>query len=176
MLTIYFRLNMMSVLSIDIGIKHLGWALIERDKMSMGIFTIDDKNKKSSESTVLYRCKRISEFFGEFETPTYIVIERQVNNNTMAMELMYAIVMHAMSIIDSSNICIFNPALKFTFNGEEYSTKNKAHKKKSILMAREYLQSNHPEMITTFDSFDKKDDIADSLNQALTFLKIKNIA
>ena len=158
-----------NILSIDIGIKNLGWAYFNNDLLTFDIYTIDDK-KKSKESVVMHRCKKVEEFFKQFEDKPidYIVIERQVNNNTMAMELMYAITMKALTITE--NIFIFDPKLKFTFYNEEYTTKNKLHKKRSVEKAREYINTNYENMVETFESHDKLDDISDAINQGLTYI------
>ena len=76
-----------SLLSIDIGIKNLGWSYILYDpkknetnlSISFDIYTIDEEHKKGKESTVVYRCRRINEFFEQFEEGEIedIVIERQ---------------------------------------------------------------------------------------------------
>ena len=171
------------VLSIDIGIKNLGWALLNVDTekkvvkdIDFGIYVIDG-SKRSKESTVSYRCKRINNFFKMFEDKQldYIVIERQVNNNTQAMCLMYAIMMHCLSVVSEDRIFVFDPKLKFTFYKEEYCTKNKVHKKQSVLRARHLLENWFNDMSDKFEEFDKKDDISDAINQAITYLEMNNI-
>ena len=179
---------MPTLLSIDIGIKNLGWALIEYDSdfaeddmcIDFGIYVIDDK-KSSKESVVSRRCKRINEFFemikDKCDTASIdkIVIERQVNNNTQAMSIMYALVMKAFSIFPQEHIFIFDPKLKFTFYHEEYDTKNKAHKRKSIQKVRSLFEKYYQELLSTFDSFQKKDDISDAINQGITLLHMKGL-
>lgn len=174
---------MSSILSIDLGIKNLGWALLKVDSIKksvtnvdFGIFIVDGK-KSSKESVVSYRCGRLNEFFKMFkdEKLDYIIVERQVNNNTQAMCLMYAIVMHAMNVVEENRIFIFDPKLKFTFYHEEYCTKNKAHKKQSIERARKLICKDYSELTSKFDEFDKKDDISDAINQGITYLEMNNI-
>ena len=187
---------MTKFLSIDIGIKNLGWTYIVVDEIEQrkkaitkcdecdvsffqniselrfGIYSIDE-NKTYKDSVVKWRCKKINDFFAMFDSLDYIIIERQVNTNTMAMELMYAIVMKAMSVVGESNVFIFDPKVKFTFYGEEYTTKNKAHKKYSIAKATNILTQEYPELLDEFNKYNKKDDISDSLNQLLTFLEMR---
>lgn len=174
---------MSSILSIDLGIKNLGWALLKVDSIKksvtnvdFGIFIVDGK-KSSKESIVSYRCRRLNEFFKMFkdEKLDYIIVERQVNNNTQAMCLMYAIVMHAMNVVEENRIFIFDPKLKFTFYHEEYCTKNKAHKKQSIERARKLICKDYSELTSKFEEFDKKDDISDAINQGITYLEMNNI-
>lgn len=169
------------LLSIDIGVKNLGWSLIEYEKgcedsdlfIDFGIFVIDEK-KSTRTSTVVSRCKRVCEFFDDFQ-PDYVVIERQVNTNTKAMELMYAVVMKAIEIVGIERVFIFDPKLKFTYYGEEYTTKGKQHKRKSIRKAHELLERHYGNLIWKFEEFDKKDDISDAINQGITLLKMKKM-
>lgn len=174
-----------SLLSIDIGIKNLGWSYILYDpkknetnlSISFDIYTIDEEHKKGKESTVVYRCRRINEFFEQFEEGEIedIVIERQVNTNTQAMSIMYALVMKAFEILPKEHIHIFDPKLKFTFYNETYSTKNKEHKKKSIDKAHTLLTLYYTDQLEKFNSFPKKDDISDAINQGITFLKMNKM-
>lgn len=170
---------MPNLLSIDIGIKNLGWALLTYDEggnvvdCNFGIFTIDDKCSRK-ESIVNRRCNRIVEFFELFGTsPDMIVLERQVNNNTMAMELMYAITMYA--TINQTPLFVFDPKLKFTFYNEEYSTKNKAHKRASIVRATQYIKDNFANKLELFEANAKKDDVSDAINQGITYLEMLNL-
>lgn len=176
---------MPTLLSIDIGIKNLGWALLtfeEDDTIvdcKFGIFIIDDNDihantARRKESTVIRRCNRIIDFFEIFGVlPDMIVLERQVNNNTMAMELMYAITMYAS--INEISLFVFDPKLKFTFYHEEYTTKNKAHKRASVVRATEYIKTKFPDKVELFESNEKKDDISDAINQGITYLEMSKL-
>ena len=157
----------MAILSIDIGIKNLGWAYFNDGALKFGIFVIDDGKKQKS--VVIHRCRRVNEFFDSFADKQidHIVIERQVITNTSAMELMYAITMKAMTIAD---VFIFDPKLKFTYYHEPYDTKNKAHKRLSIEKAHRYLSAHHEDLLYEFEDYDKLDDISDAINQGLTYM------
>jgi hypothetical protein len=99
----------------------------------------------------------------------YVVIERQTQNNTVAMELMYALTSLALFFTD--NIIIFDPKLKFTAINEEYNTKNLQHKKKSVSMASSFL-ADYPQALEIFNRLEKKDDVSDALNQGLIQLAL----
>ena len=195
----------MRVLSIDIGYKNLGYCIVDFnttfDKvddededyeallqlpMLFDLFTIDDK--RSSLDIVSYRNSKIIEFFKNIPKCDEIIIERQVPHNTIAMELMYSIDNCAiMNYINWHNVSekeavkhihIFDPKIKFTFYHEPYETKFKAHKKKSIKFATNYLnQHENSELIKKFKTFQKKDDVSDAINQCLTwFISTKKYA
>ena len=178
------------ILSIDIGIKNLGYTIISYDKLGkkeltdlsfkFDIFDIS-KHLKKKKDIVSSRCEALIVFFNElFNEYGYfqsVIVERQVNQNTMAMELMYAITM-ALKIMNKpttnqqTDIVIFDPKDKFLKLDLEYSTKNKAHKKQSIRYAKNILELTHPELLNMFNVHDKKDDISDSLNQALVWMLV----
>ena len=177
------------MLSIDIGIKNLGYSIISFDKLGKKTledltveFDIFDISKHLSKKTdvVSSRCDALIVFFkqlfdkyGEFIN---IIIERQVNRNTMAMELMYAITM-ALKILNpaASNIIIFDPKDKFLKLGLTYSTTNKAHKKQSVRYARQLMTKIWIDKLEYFDDFDKKDDVSDAINQCLVWMLCNGI-
>ena len=184
------------ILSIDIGIKNLGYSIISFDKLGKKQLTdlavefdIFDISKHLPKKTdiVSSRCEALIQFFrplfqayGHFRT---IIIERQVNRNTMAMELMYAITM-ALKLLNSGDgsdeqlrrssdefeLVIFDPKDKFLKLGLTYSTANKAHKKQSAKYARNLMSKIWKTELAKFDKFDKKDDISDAVNQALVWM------
>lgn len=127
------------------------------------------KKGAKSKDVVTYRCTRIKEFFdkilSEYKVLKYVVIERQVPRNTVAMNLMYGI--NAYAQIYTENIFIFDPKMKFTKLGVSYNTQNKAHKILSIDMAKKIMNSIFPNYSKEIDTYEKQDDIADSFNQGM---------
>lgn len=172
------------MLSIDIGIKNLGYAVISFDKLGkkkledltveFDIFNISKHLKKKTD-IVSSRCEALIVFFNElfdkYGEFINIIIERQVNRNTMAMELMYAITM-ALKLLNRStkDIVIFDPKDKFLKLGLTYSTTNKAHKKQSIKYAQQLMSKVWIDKLECFKKFDKKDDVSDAINQCLVWL------
>ena len=109
-----------------------------------------------------------------------IIIEKQVVQSTINMSLMHSII--SISLNYTNNIYLFNPIDKFTLPKIKYSTLNKAHKKLIVNMACNLLKyidsldnSLSDSLLTYFNSFNKKDDIADSLIQAFCFLIEENL-
>lgn len=172
------------VLSIDLGIENLGYTVLryypgiislERSNIEFGIWCCTEKIK-GRESVVVSRCRRLNEFFkavGSLHVIDHVIIERQVSKNTMAMELMYATVAIAQNYTNS--IHIFDPKEKFVTLRVSYSTNNKAHKKQSIRYAYNIINKWWNDKLVQFETHKKKDDIADSLNQALVWLASNNM-
>ena len=172
-----------NILSIDIGIKNLGFAILSFDKL--GKKKIDDfevffdifdisKHLKKKGDIVNNRCAALIDWLHELQTKysdfKIIIIERQVNRNVMAMELMYALTMGLRLIAPTADIVIFDPKDKFLKLGLTYSTQNKSHKKQSARYAKALIETFWPVHEQYFNDFDKKDDVSDAINQALVWL------
>lgn len=176
------------VLSIDIGIKNLGWTMISSShsfvennlqnyedlSMGFGIYNITN-NLTNEASLVADRCMVVNKFFKDITAKfiiDYCIIERQVNTNTIAMELMYAITSTALCYLEKpSNLIIYDPKLKFKDLNITYNTKNKEHKKQSITYCKALLiELTNEELVEKFDTNKKQDDMADSFIQCLVWL------
>ena len=173
----------MNFLSIDIGIKNLGFAIYyqngsEATVLDFGLYNINEDIKdhtKSKTNVVSERCKSIKRFFESLKFKSYeaIIIERQVASNSIACYLMYSIATEALNY--TNNVVIFTPAEKFKTFQIPYSTTNKQHKRLSTTLASNLITKHFPEMIHKFNTFEKKDDIADAINQLITVLYQRKI-
>lgn len=152
----------MSTLSIDIGIHNLAYAIHKDGELIFDMFDIDAHITARKCNVVIQRVKVVNDFineiFGKYNIEK-VIIERQVNNNTVAMEMMYLIT--ATCIRYTENIIIFDPKLKFSTLRLPYDTRNKAHKKLSVQIITNYLARYYPANDIT--KYKKKDDIADSV-------------
>lgn len=173
-----------SILSIDIGIKNLGYTVItykepvytlEDIDIMFGVCNISD-NVGGSSNVIASRCSALFEFFSELmykHNITRIIIEKQVPTNVKAMELMYAIYGMATILLcttDPNVLVIYDPKLKFTTLHVPYNTKNKAHKRQSIAYATKLFDTVFKEGKQKFAKHQKKDDISDALNQAIIWM------
>jgi Holliday junction resolvasome RuvABC endonuclease subunit len=164
----------MKILSVDIGIKNLGYTVLQYETtvddslLSFGLINISSGKKDVVES----RCKSIFDFIGRIE-PNVLIVERQVHENTQAMCLMYSIVTAGVGM--GADVIIFDPKLKFTALKIPFCVKNKMHKKLSIEMAQSLLSHIAPDLLPEFGKFTKKDDIADSLIQLYVHLAVNKV-
>lgn len=171
------------ILSIDIGIKNLGYAIISYTKnitlhrLSLEDITLEfdtfniTQQLKRSDNVVIGRCKAMHNFFisiaDKYAIDT-VIIERQVARNTMAMELMYCI--SSIAMFYTNDVVIFDPKNKFNKLNLPYSTVNKEHKKQSINYAHEIIKSKFELKLPSFTSHAKRDDISDAINQCFVHL------
>ena len=175
------------ILSIDLGIKNLGYAIISYSKLGpkqledlviseLDIFNIEEQFKRKVD-IVNNRCNAIYTFFmmlkEKYVKFDYVIIERQVNKNTMAMELMYACAMCCKTVFNVDFIN-FDPKDKFLKLDLAYTTTNKLHKKQSIKMAHALIKRIWNDWEPMFNSHNKKDDISDALNQCLVWMLTNN--
>jgi hypothetical protein len=163
--------SIIPTLSIDIGIRHLGYSILNGDGLIFDIFDIEgtikkDPKLKKLNSVPVQRAYVLNQFLTEIVDKysiERIIVERQVQTNTVAMELMYSIISLCITKIPLEALIIYDPKKKFTDLHLKYSTKNKAHKRLSISVCREKLSQLYPVLVNDFDSHSKKDDIADSI-------------
>ena len=170
-----------AIISIDIGVKNLAVVIITNYKNNLEVINIkfnlinlNDYNY-NSDSIIINRCLAISNIFKELSARYNIqkvVIERQVVQNTVANRLLYSIITAALNYTD--NIIIFNPLDKFIKLDIKYTTKNKSHKKLSIDLIKNFLYNIGNESLISFNSFVKKDDLADALLQVLVVIAENN--
>ena len=161
------------ILSIDIGVKNLAYAIITYPAITFDVIDISKPNN------AVDRCRLIQKLIGNIikeNNVSDVVIEKQVPQNTVAMELMYSIITLALNF--TSHIYLFDPKEKFTYLDLEYDTKNKAHKKLSVNIARNFLKFveedyfdswNSFQMPYNFEKYKKQDDIADAINQGIVY-------
>ena len=158
-------------LSIDIGIRHLGYSILTDEGLIFDIFDIEDTYNKDPKlkklnSVPVQRAYVLNQFLTniiEEYSIERIIVERQVQTNTVAMEIMYSIISLCITKIPLDALIIYDPKKKFTDLHLKYSTKNKEHKKLSINVCREKLAQLYPALLPSFEKHKKKDDIADSI-------------
>jgi hypothetical protein len=104
----------------------------------------------------------------------YVVIERQVPSALENMCMMYAIdaLAHSIFGLATDEVVIFDPKLKFTRLGLPCSNDYRTHKDDSVNICRAIFKgsSNTSALLDAFNVYDKKDDVADSFNQAFNWL------
>lgn len=167
-------------LSIDIGLRHLGYSILTDKGLIFDIFDIEnaytkDKRLKKINSVPVQRSYVLNIFLTDIikeYSIERIIVERQFQENVAAMELMYSIIALCITKIPLDALIVYDPKKKFTDLHLKYSTKNKEHKKLSIKVCREKLSILYPHLLDPFEAHRKKDDIADSILMNLLVNKI----
>lgn len=147
------------ILSIDIGTKNFAQALIVDNVIaSFSLSEIPDK-------TIVGRCKCIPDVLYPITPDTYVIVERQVPRNTVAMGIMYAVVSYALT--KTSHVHIVPATDKFKHDNLPCPKRYSDRKRLSVQhVYHNYLPDN---LKHQFDEYKKKDDIADAIFMACTF-------
>ena len=165
-----------AIVSIDIGIKNLAGVIITNYNQNLKDinihFDLYDLTKCSGRTNVSVSrscvIKNIFATISQNHIIDKIIIERQVQQNTIAHSLMYSIISIALFYVEPQNIIIFDPKIKFTKLCISYTTKNKEHKKLSVNLIHNFLiNTEKNNNLKSFEALVKKDDVADALLQAL---------
>ena len=156
---------MSTILSLDIGTKNFGYALISKSSLKFGVFAIGSNIKKRYDILSDFLTKVIKE-----NNVEYVVIEKQVHVNTVGMCIMYMLFSICSTILDSSHVDLFVPLQKFKVLKLPYNTYRKQHKKQSIEYARNLISHRYPTELQEFDKLCKKDDVSDAFNQGIIWI------
>ena len=172
-----------ALLSIDIGVHNLGFAVFYSPDMkqlnehsfkdiqlTFGIYDTEAHIPKRSDSIVTGRAYSVKKFLDIIQKQFIIdaiVVERQINSNTKAMELMGAFI--GCAVHYTNRLKIFDPKLKFTKIHETYVTAGKQHKKQSIMYAERVLWTFYRGHLTDFYACSKRDDYSDAINQGIVY-------
>jgi hypothetical protein len=145
-------------LSMDLGTINapVSYFVSERKLLDFDLTDFDFKKKDVSK-----RCETIKEFYKQFPKLSTVMIEHQVPQNTVCYGLMYAF-----ASAFSGSVVLVDARNKFRKLKVEYTTRNKSHKKLSVELEQKYLTE---EQLAKFNTFSKKDDLADSILQFVTY-------
>lgn len=171
-----------AIVSIDIGIENLAVVVMTDYNNSLSDITLQFdlynlNNYCGRNKIIISRCnavKSIIKTISQNYIIDKIIIERQVQQNTIAYSMMYGIVSIALFSVSSEDIIIFDPKNKFTSLGISYTTKNKEHKKLSISLINNFLTNIKSKSLLSFNVLVKKDDVADAILQALVVISEAN--
>lgn len=154
-----------TLLSIDIGKKNLGYSIYDGIDLKFGIFNITKyikqykliDNMEGRNIILLNWLKQIHKKYNINK----IVVEKQVINNVVAMCIQSCII--SFCIMNNIDNLSYDPKNKFTFSGDTYNSSKKEHKKLAIKYTENILLYYYPDQLEYFNSFNKKDDISDSI-------------
>jgi hypothetical protein len=149
-------------LSIDIGLSHMAYSLFD-DNMTLvdfGFMESDLRNKG-----ILERVNVVKAFLRIFDIKR-LIIEKQTPFNPVCFALMYCF-----PAAFDGKVIVTDPKTKFEVFKAGMNTKNKQHKKDSIELVKQCLSEEH---VKKLEEFEKKDDIADSILQAMAITIVES--
>lgn len=158
----------MIITSFDVGIKNLAYCVIDTEAhriIKWNLLCVNDRNPCASLAKVLDN---------EALPPCDLVlIERQPGRNKSMLRMEAYIHMHCVARGLGSRVALYNAVHKLKDTGQENKGRDmyRARKKASVSLTQQYLLDHPqaPEIQALFTSCKKKDDLADSLLQALSY-------
>ena len=152
----------MSFIAVDIGVKHFAYCVINGNEIDFNIIELSKNNNDIINDLIEFIEKQ------SFSDHFVLIIEQQVINNVKAMIIQN--ILMTICKLKNINYVLFNPKLKFNYiESEKIKLSYKQRKNKSIDYARIYLNKFHPSLLSEFEQFDKKDDVADAIVMAVMY-------
>ena len=155
-----------TVLSIDIGTKNFGFCIIQyySTQFKYAFNTLEIGTNINDRYIMLKKfLKKVTDTYDL----SYIFIEKQVRQNTVAMCIMYMLYSMCCEYIPSECVKLFQPLQKFKVFSLPFSCKNKKHKMLSVMYAENFLWNTNEKSYAKLQEFKKKDDVCDALNQCI---------
>jgi hypothetical protein len=165
----------MIYLSIDIGIKNMGYLIYDTDLsriIKWDIITLCETNASKVDMITLGKTinTKFKEIFSSYQIHS-VIIENQIGFNAIRMKSVQSMV--SMYFIDHyiDNICYWNASNKLKDYGLPKKTTYAQRKKESINITKSQITELYPEHIDFFMSHKKKDDLADAYLQFVSYIK-----
>lgn len=167
------------ILSVDVGIKNLGLCLFSPGDCTILQWGVVEVCPARGDMAVAVR--RTMQSNGWWQNAGRVVIELQPGRNRRMMSIQHFL--HMFCVMNDKPVTIFSARRKLAGTGLENKGRSaqqyRARKKASILLCKQWLEAQ-PQNARWVPGFTqkgvKKDDLADSLNQALAFCHIGNAA
>jgi hypothetical protein len=158
------------ILSIDVGIKNLAMCVITTDKK---IRYWDVSGVPPMHADGLFPCmkRHLDERSVHFEPIQTVLIERQPDKNRGIKSVEHFI--HAYFLIHDKNVILWDARHKIPDIVGPGRTQYSLRKKASVERCREFLKLTNTEFLPFFETSKKKDDLADTVMQALSYMEKK---
>ena len=167
-----------SILSFDVGIRNLAYCHIQNNTIrSWGVLDLGVKMNSSTEAMTKALVTTLDDNKGEFDGATKVIIEKQPARNPKMryIEGMICAYFYIKGVQqgDVNHIQAYSPKYKLGKNTHRGLSNYSERKKLGIRRSRVFLEQTadvNKNMTTVFDKSKKKDDLSDSLLQALSYM------
>jgi hypothetical protein len=157
----------MNILSIDVGIKNLGMCLINSNTKQIQHWDVSGVPPQHAEG--LFKALKVHLQKKEWTLNAHtIVIEKQPDRNKTMKSVEHFL--HAYFLCQDKDVVIWDARFKIPDVIGPGRTQYIKRKKMSIERCHTFLQETQPHWLETFNKHKKKDDLADTCMQALSFI------
>lgn len=157
------------LLSIDVGIKNLAMCLIDPQTKKIKNWEVDGVPPNHSDGLFLSLVKHLDKkpwILGS----RHVLIEKQPDRNKGMKSVEHLLHTYLLAKDSTREVTIWDARYKVPDVAGPGKAKYAARKAASIERARAFIRETNPEWVTYFEGHKKKDDLADTVMQALSFL------
>jgi hypothetical protein len=158
------------ILSIDCGIKNLAMCLIDEQTKQISHWDVSGVPVKHADGVFACLVRHLNEKPWVLGATT-VIIEKQPDKNKSMKGVEN--LLHTYFLVKEKNVIIWDARHKVPDVAGPGKAKYDARKKASVERARKFLQETNRNWIEFFDEHKKKDDLADTVMQALSFINKK---
>jgi len=155
------------ILSIDCGIKNLAMCLFDSETKKISQWDVSGVPMKHADGVFKCLVRHLNERSWVLDAET-VVIEKQPDRNRGMKSVEN--LLHTYFLVKEKNVIIWDARHKIPDVAGPGKAKYDARKKASVERARRFLSETNKEWIQFFDTHKKKDDLADTIMQALSFV------
>jgi hypothetical protein len=158
----------MALLSIDVGIKNLAMCLMDPGTKKIQEWDVSGVPPQSSDGLFPSLKKHLDARTWVRLVPGTVLIEKQPDKNRTIKSVEHFL--HTYFLCNGKNVVIWDARHKIPDVAGPGRAKYLERKKASIDRCRTFIQSTNPEWIDHFEKHKKKDDLADTCMQALSYI------
>jgi Poxvirus A22 protein len=156
------------LLSIDVGIRNLAMCLIDPETKKIHQWDVSGIPPQSSDGLFVSLKKHVDARAWTRTQSRIVLIEKQPDRNKTMKSVEHFL--HTYYLCHDKEVIIWDARHKIPDVAGAGRSKYVQRKKTSIERCRQFLQVTNPEWINLFDQHKKKDDLADTCMQALSFI------
>jgi hypothetical protein len=156
------------LLSIDVGIKNLAMCIMDYEK-HIHFWEVDGVPPLHSDGLFLSMKKHLDE--RQFDNVTKVLIEKQPDKNKGIKSIEHFL--HTYFLCHDKEVVIWDARHKIPDISGPGKVQYAKRKKASVDRCRTFIVETNPEWVDQFDKSKKKDDLADTVMQALSYMSIK---
>ena len=160
------------ILSIDCGIKNLAMCLIDKESRIISQWDVSGVPMKHADGVFPCLVRHLNERPWVLDATT-VVIEKQPDKNRAMKGVEH--LLHTYFLVKEKDVVIWDARHKIPDVAGPGKARYDARKKASIERARKFIQETNKNWIRFFEEHKKKDDLADTVMQALSFMDRKTV-
>ena len=160
--------NSMLILSIDVGIKNLAMCLMDSGTKKIHEWEVAGVPPQSADGLFRSLKKHVDARDWVRLSPDTVLIEKQPDKNRTIKSVEHFL--HTYFLCQGKDVIIWDARHKIPDVAGPGRAKYLERKKASIDRCRTFIEATNPEWVHDFDKHKKKDDLADTCMQALSYI------